>query len=225
MRSLDNLEAMSVLGHELRRPLTVIRGAASLLREAEGKLPPERSDHMLRLIESSGTAMAQLVEDVLLVCHLDAGDLRADLQPVAAGRVAQAALEAVRDRAAGCRLALELPEPEPVARADPDLAVTVLRALLDNAIQASPPGETVELAIASAPGEVRMEVRDRGPGLPPAQTEAAFERFRRLSQAGPGAGLGLYLARGLARHMGGDVGVEPRPDGGSIFWFRLVRDV
>jgi two-component system, OmpR family, sensor histidine kinase KdpD len=220
----DSLEAMSILGHELRRPLTVIRGAASMLLEPGDKLPPERARQMLQLIESNAAAMSELIEDVLLACQLDAGQLELELAPVSARRLAESALAAVRLRAGERPIKLELPSGEPRVRADGERAGIVLRALLDNAIQVSPDGQLVELAVREEAGLVRMEVRDRGPGLPTAEAEEAFERFGRLGEGGRGAGLGLYLARGLARSMGGEVGMEARPDGGSVFWFSLNRD-
>jgi signal transduction histidine kinase len=221
----DSLEAMSVLGHELRRPLTVIRGAASLLLEPGDKLSPERGRQMLQLIENNAASMSELIEDVLLACQLDTGRLELELAPVSARGLAESALAAVRPRAGKRRIQLEVPSGEPRVRADRERAVIVLRALLDNAIRVSPADEAVELAVHEEAGLVRIEVRDRGPGLPAAEAEGAFERFRRLGDDGSrGAGLGLYLARELARCMDGEVGVEARPDGGSLFWFSLNRD-
>jgi signal transduction histidine kinase len=224
VNSPDSLEAMSVLGHELRRPLTVIRGAASLLLEPGDGLSPERGQRMLQLIEDHAAAMSELIEDVLLTCRIDSGRLEVDLEPVGARRLAEAAIAAVRVRAGERPLQLEMPSAELSVRADRERAVIVLRSLLDNAIRVSPEGEPVELVVCEEPGLVRMEVRDRGPGLPAAEAEGAFGRFHRLDDGGRGAGLGLYLARTLARRMGGEVGVEARADGGSRFWFSLNRD-
>jgi signal transduction histidine kinase len=220
----DSVEAMSILGHELRRPLTVIRGAASMLLEPGPELPPERARHMLQLIENNAVAMSELIGDVLLACQLGAGRVELELAPVSARRLAESALAAVRMRAGEGRIQLELPSGEALVRADGERAGIVLRVLLDNAVQVSPADEPVELAVREEAGLVRMEVRDRGPGLPAAEAEEAFERFGSWGEGGRGAGLGLYLARGLARRMGGEVGMEARPDGGSVFWFSLNRD-
>ena len=200
-----------------------MRGAASLLLESGDRLDPERHHHMLRIIDESAASMSRLVEDVLLVCHLDAGDLRFQLSPVPARRVVESALAELGRAAGGERVDTRLADPDPTLRADPERAVTVLRALIDNALRVSPEGSAVELEVLPRDEQVRFEVRDRGPGLPAQQVEAAFQRFSRLDNAG-GPGLGLYLARELARRMEGEVGVEARPGGGSSFWFRLGRD-
>jgi two-component system sensor histidine kinase KdpD len=107
--------------------------------------------------------------------------------------------------------------------ADREHALRALRALVANASRHSPSGETVTVT-ASAEGDVvRLLVLDRGPGIPAAQREQAFERFARLDPNVGGAGLGLFLARGLARGMGGDVSLADREDGGTAACFTLRR--
>jgi signal transduction histidine kinase len=107
---------------------------------------------------------------------------------------------------------------------DRDRIEQVLRALVANALRHAPTSD-VEISVEPQSAKVRVGVLDRGPGIPKAQREHVFKRFVRVNElaSGSGAGLGLYVARGLARLMGGDVTLETRPQGGSVFWFTLGR--
>lgn len=216
-------EVLSALGHELRRPLTVIRGAANLLLQSRDEMPAAARDDMLGLIERGVESMTDLIEDVLCAVHLEAGDLHLEEGPVEVAGIVEEALEAARRTDASRQLIVLGSQPGLTAEADRTQAVRALRALLVNAVRFSPPGAPVEVLVSCAGSSIRLEVRDRGPGLPAAQVEGAFERFAKLEHGAAGAGLGLYLARGLARKMGGDVGHQPRQGGGSTFWFTLKR--
>jgi signal transduction histidine kinase len=213
-----------VLGHELRRPLTVIRGASTLLVDDMDSMPAASRTQMLTLIDRSAAGMAELIDDVLTAVHLDVGDIDYLLEPVDLAAVLDEALESVRridpDRPIEIRGAGGL-----VVEADREHALRAVRAALVNAVQHTPAGSPVEVvAAAGEDGDaVRLDVLDRGPGIPAEWREQAFGRFTRLDERASGAGLGLYLARGLARGMGGDVALEDREDGGTAVCFTLRR--
>jgi len=101
--------------------------------------------------------------------------------------------------------------------------VRALRALVQNADRHTPAGDAVTVTADAEGDVVRLLVLDRGPGIPAAQRERAFERFTRLDPNASGAGLGLFLARGLARGMGGEVSLGDREDGGTAACFTLRR--
>jgi len=216
------LELMSVIGHELRRPLTVIRGAATLLLDTESRMPPDRALEMLRLIDVNVEDMSDLIEDLLLMVHLEARDLGLFMEPIEVAEVVATALETERRRLGDHAVTVLGAAPGLVVEADRGRSVRALRALLSNATRFSPAGSPIEISVAAKPGRVRIEVQDRGPGIPAAERDAAFERFRRGSQ-GSGLGLGLYLVRGLARAMGGEAGAADRAGGGATVWFTLGR--
>lgn len=213
---------MSILGHELRRPLTVIRGAATLLAQSRQEMPEESVSQLLDLVDSHTLVMSDLIEDLLTVCHLEAGDVQLYASPVRVAELVQPVVETVRALEDRPILVLGA-SPELVVDADQARAAQVLRALLVNAIRYSPPESEVELSVSATAAEVRFEVLDRGPGIEPEHREMIFQRFSRISERGAGMGVGLYIARGLVERMRGAMGVDGRPGGGSSFWFTLKR--
>ena len=220
----DYLEAMSALGHELRRPLTVIRGAATLMLDMEGALPPDKTVEMLALIDSNVEEASDLIEDLILMVHIEAGDLRLFEEPVDVAELVSHAVAAERRHTGDHPVTVLGAAPGLKVEADRDRAVRCLRALLSNAARNSPPEAPIEVAVDAngGSGHVRFEVLDRGSGLPAPDRERAFQRFTKLVN-GSGLGLGLYLVRGLARAMGGEAGAGDRPGGGATVWFTLKR--
>jgi signal transduction histidine kinase len=211
-----------VLGHELRRPLTVIRGASTLLIDDGDALAPTSRKQMLTLIDRSATEMSDLIDDLLVAVHLELGDIQYALEPVALRLLVAEAVEAAShlEPASG----LEVGDMDGLeVEVDREHALRAVRALLANARRFSPQGGTVQV-VADAQGDVvRLQVLDRGPGVPAGQRERAFEKFARLDPSTGGAGLGLFLARGLARGMGGEVTLADREDGGTAACFTLRR--
>ena len=212
---------INTLGHDLRSPLTAVRGAATLLIQSIDEMPREKVIELLRIIDRRVIQMSDGIEDILAVCHLDAGDLTVYVEPIPARVLLERAvgpeegpwerLVAVADR----------PDEDLEVLADEERAVQVMRALVANARRFSPAEHPVELAVRVEQDRVRFEVLDRGPGVPAADRRRIFERREHGAEGGPG--LGLYMAEGLARAMGGEVGVEDREGGGSRFWFSLKR--
>jgi two-component system sensor histidine kinase KdpD len=211
-----------VLGHELRRPLTVIRGASTLLIDEADALPPDSRREMLSMIDRGATEMSELIDDMMIAVHLDLGDVQFSLEPVDVQGLVEEAVETVRHEEDGGPVEIG-PTDGLAVEADREHAVRALRALVSNAHRHSPSDRAV-MVTASAEGDVvRLLVLDRGPGIPAAQRERAFQRFSRLDPNAGGAGLGLFLARGLARGMGGDVSLADREDGGTAACFTLKR--
>lgn len=217
-------ETLRVLGHELRRPLTVIRGASTLLVEDAEALPPESRQQMLAMIDRSAAMMSDLLDDLHAAVHLDAGDIEYFVEPVDVAGLVGEAVELARRDSPDRRVEVRgLDAGDLEVEADREQAVRALRALVANALHFSPPDALVEVVVGGEDGWLSLDVRDRGPGFPAAGRERAFEKFTRMDQHAGGAGLGLYLARGLARGMGGDVTVNDREDGGSVVCFTLRR--
>ncbi len=216
-----DLEALRVLGHELRRPLTVIRGAASLLLEDPASLPPASREQMLGLIEGAIGAMDEMIDDLSVAGQLRSGGPRLNAEPVALEELVDAAVAAAT-RQEQRQVLRSLPAGLEVL-ADRAQAVRCLRCLIANALRFSSPGSPVEVVAEAGPGSVQVRVLDRGPGVAPEDRDRAFEPFVRLDHRAAGPGLGLFLARGLARRMGGDAGLEARPGGGLAAWVTLPR--
>ncbi|MDQ6691248.1 MAG: HAMP domain-containing histidine kinase [Candidatus Dormibacteraeota bacterium] len=213
-------DLMSVLGHELRSPLTSIRGAATLLIQAHADLAPAKVEELLHVIDRQSGRLADRVEDILVAGRVDAGRLAVFVEDVSVGGIVADEVETARLRSDRRRVRATGPLHGTVS-ADRERLQQVIRILLDNAIRFSSPPASVELRVQQFLDTIRIEVRDRGPGVPAADRGRIFDRGVKLDAAGPGAGLGLYVARALVEAMAGEIGVEARPGGGAVFWFSL----
>ncbi|MGH7903436.1 MAG: sensor histidine kinase [Candidatus Dormibacteraceae bacterium] len=215
---------ISAVGHDLRAPLTVIRGAATLLLQTQGELEPGRAAEMLRLIDGQVELMNDRIEDMLAIAALDAGQLRLSHERLALEELVTALGAWAAKRDGGTRVSVRADpdlsprgDPGPVLEGDPDRVLQCLRALVRNALRHCPGDSPIEVSmVADGTGGVCFRVHDRGPGLPSQVTP-----FQRFQSGGSGAGLGLDLVRGLVVAMGGEVAYEARPGGGSALSFTL----
>ena len=212
---------MSV-SHELRTPLTAIRGHVAALRD--GVLDDEQEERRsLEVIAAEASRLERLVGDVLDLAKLDAhrfAVLREEVDVRAvAERAYSAFAEEARSRGIDYRLALD---DGAVLVTDGDRVLQVISNLLANAVQHTPAGGTVELALQRDDGEVRVGISDTGPGIAPGEREHVFRPF--WSGDGGGTGLGLTIARELAAALGGRLELESEPGRGSRFTLVLPVD-
>jgi two-component system OmpR family sensor kinase len=204
--------------HELRTPLASIRGYAELFRMGATR-SPEDVEKAMRRIENEAARMGVLVEDLLTLARLD----EVPDVPHAELDLATIVRDAVDDGRAVApdrEIAMEVDEPALVA-GDRDQLRQVLGNLLRNAFVHTPEGTPVEVSLRRGDGEVRLEVRDHGPGLPTSDADALFERFWR-SEGGRergrgGAGLGLAIVAAIVDAHDGDVRAGNAPGGGATF--------
>lgn len=211
------------VSHELRGPLTPIKGwAHTLLSRGEALTPSQRreaAESILRQTERLESIVSGL---------LDAARAGRGAAQEASVDVAAVAREAVADAHRshpGRRILLEMPEAVGPCRGEAMWVGQILANLLGNAIKYSPEAEPVMVRIRVEARSVGIEVHDRGPGIRAADRERIFEPFGRLEGAGgpPGAGLGLYVSRRLAEAMNGRIEVRSRKGAGSTFRLRLSR--
>ncbi len=216
-------EFVNVVSHELRTPLTSITGSLSLLANGVmGPVPPAHQP-LLEMARRNAERLGHLVDDILDLDRLDAG--RMPLRPVltdAAELVAQA-VGALQPAARVAEVDLESRLPDEgvaVAHVDPHRMTQVLTNLVGNAIKFSGPGSPVTVAVDRCGEEVRIAVRDRGPGIPTDHLETVFERFRQVPDSSgnrTGTGLGLPIARGIVERSGGRIEVTSEIGRGSTF--------
>ena len=220
-------EFLSRMSHELRTPLNAILGFGQLLQaSADDPLSVgqrSRVDEMLR----GGRHLLALINDVLDVARIEAGQLHLSLQPVDLAALAQDCLRLVQPMAQdrGVTLALQFDPPQAVwvVVADATRLKQVLLNLLSNAIKFNREfGEVQVRGLAVADG-LRLEVADQGLGIAPEQLPRLFRAFERLDMAGTveGTGIGLALSRSLVALMHGESGVRSLPGQGSVFWVQL----
>jgi signal transduction histidine kinase len=216
-------ELLQALAHELMSPVTVILRMAETVRSERDELPEEMVDRFMDSIVSNATHMTELIESLAEAHRVDAGMLALDPRPTDLGSLVQ---QTVSDLGSVLeRHTVESSLPVGItASVDRVRVRQILTNLLTNAAKFSPEGTTVSVAVIEADEEVEISVRDQGPGLPPGSPDAAFEKFSRLSSTrqGGGLGLGLYIARGIARAHGGDLTASSEGRG-SIFTVRLPR--
>ena len=215
---------MADVAHELRTPLSNIRGYVEAMRDGLA----ERNDATLEILHQQIAHLNRLVEDLRLLALAEAGALTLHPQPERIDALLQSVADAFGPRAAAkgvvvrCESAADLP---PVSM-DRGRVEQVLHNLVENAVTHTPEGGAVTLsAIIPAPGFVRVSVADTGGGMEREALDAVFDRFYRLdpsrARATGGAGLGLTIAKQLVEAQGGRIWAESEPGQGSTFIFEL----
>lgn len=206
--------------HELRTPLTSIQGFAELFRlggdSASVDLPT-----ILRRIEQESARMRGLVEDLLLLAHLD--ETRpAEREPVDLAVLAADACSDAVATAPDRPVTLDAPDPVVVAGDQAHLRQAVAN-LVTNAVRHTPAGSPIEVSASTADGRAVVRVRDHGPGLDDDALAHVFDRFWQADRArvGTGAGLGLAIVAGIASEHGGHASAANAPDGGAVFTITL----
>jgi signal transduction histidine kinase/DNA-binding NarL/FixJ family response regulator len=213
-------EVLGVVAHDLRNPLMAVSMYAHVLHETG--LTPKQAE-WLDVVLRNAERMNGLIQDLLDVSALEAGRLRVQLAPYAAGPLVAEALQLLEPqaRAAGVRLS-RVNAAVPPVRADRERVLQVLSNLLGNAVKFTPAGGRVELAVEARGAEVAFTVRDQGPGIAADDLPRVFDRFwQGAGMRRGGAGLGLAIARGIVDSHGGRIWAESVPGAGSTFSFTL----
>ncbi len=215
-------EFVSMVSHELRTPLTSIRGSLGLLDgKALGELPP-RAAELVAIAQSNTERLVRLVNDILDLDKVESGKLSFNLQPCELGISVLQAVDSVHGYAQsmGTGVMVASLPPEAWVQGDPDRIVQVLVNLLANAVKFSPKGTPVQLRVEPNGHSWRIEVEDKGPGIPEAFQGTVFQKF---AQAEPldtrqkgGTGLGLSISQALMQGMGGHIAFTSVP-GSTVF--------
>ncbi|OKI57950.1 sensor histidine kinase [Micromonospora sp. CB01531] len=216
---------VAVTSHELRTPVTVIKGYADTLTDHWESLSDEDRRHAARIIGQRANELARLVDRLLTA----ATESRPGGEPAAPFDLADALRAAVSDLPADVRhrIVLALPVDLPKALGDRHSLATVLTELSTNAGKYSLPDTPIEVSAEASGRMVAFRVADRGIGIRPEHVERAFDRFWQGESGDrrryPGAGLGLYLVRQIVEQQNGWVSLRPRAGGGTVAEVRLPR--
>ena len=226
LQKLDQMrtEFVSVLAHQLRAPLTNMRGAVERMGN-DCPVVNLTCTRMFQIMEQQSNRLDRLVGDVLTTTRIEAGELQFHPEPMSVMPVIQQVVEQNGARIANRQFHVPVRPGLPLVLADRDRVAEVLSNLLDNADKYSPPGKDVEIDVRADQVEVVLSVRDSGHGLPPSDFERVFEKFYRAdnsdSQTAYGYGLGLYVCRQLVEAQHGRIWAENAADGGAVFSFAL----
>ncbi len=203
---------LNSLSHDLRTPLTGIRGAAGSLRTSWDQLPPAVRTDLLASIEQDTVRMTRFLSNIMDMTRLETGEVAPRLEPVPLAPL----LTHVAGRVPGLSdVAFDGVDTLPAVLADPALLEQIFTNLLENAVKYGPDGGVILVSGSVAPSLVRVRVSDDGPGIPAEDLGNVFDSFyraRRGDRTVPGTGLGLAIARGLTEAMGGTIEAHsPRP--------------
>jgi len=213
LRELDRMKSdfVSLVSHQLRAPLTNINGALELVSQ-DANLLPAVSQRTLRILADEGHRLSHMIETILDVSRLEAGQLTPSAGPVALEPLlARVCASVVANEADRRDWKLEVTPELPPVWADETLLEEIVRNLVENAVRYSRPGQPIDVSARRAPGSVTISVADHGPGIPAEKQRDIFRSFFRLdqSESAPGGyGLGLYFADKLVRAQGGEILVE-----------------
>ncbi len=229
-READALKAtfISVVSHELKTPVAIIRGYAETLQRPEARRNPRLVDELLEEIIEETERLSNLVDDLLDASRLEAGGLSfTEVEAVDLEAIAREVVERYSAQTPDHELVLDFADGFPTVDGDPARLEQVLDNLVSNAIKYSPQGGEVLVKGRFSPAEVTIAVQDRGVGIPLDEQRRIFERFYRVE--GPetrgvsGTGLGLYLVRAIVEAHGGHIDVESRLREGATFYVTLPR--
>ncbi|HEY1292213.1 MAG TPA: ATP-binding protein [Chloroflexota bacterium] len=218
---------LSVAAHELKTPVTSLRGFAQLTLRAldqPGELDRARLRQALMVVNQQSDKLRRLVAQLLDVSRIQSGRLALELQPVDVGALVAEVVTAMQNQSQYHTLEV-VGGNLPSVKLDPLRVEQVLTNLVDNAIKYSPQGGLITIELSTPDAQcVEIAVRDHGPGIPPDHREHIFERFYQADEGtshSAGMGLGLYISREIAELHGGSIRAEFPDDGGARFAIRL----
>ncbi|MER5993549.1 sensor histidine kinase [Streptomyces viridosporus] len=225
----SHAELIATVAHELRSPLTSVKGFTATLLAKWERFTDDQKRLMLETVDADADRVTRLIAELLDISRIDSGRLEVRRQPVdigaAVGRHIQAYVAAGQP---ADRFLLRVQHPLPDLWADPDKIDQVLGNLLENAVRHGEGNVTIDITPSVSPRErdgaehaaTSVTVSDEGPGIPEESMNRVFTRFWRGSKRG-GTGLGLYIVKGIVEAHGGTITVGRAPEGGAQFRFTL----
>lgn len=217
---------LSNVTHEFRTPLSALAASIELLMDQAPDLEPAELRELLLSLHLGILSLQTLVDNLLESASIEAGRFRVHPRATDLGNIIADAVQIMQPllNKHGQRLNVELPAAVPIVKADHRRTVQVVVNLLANANKYGPDDSEIDIRATTSAGWARVAVADRGPGIPSQHRGELFKRFVHPTTdptAEYGAGLGLWVVRTVVEAQGGQVGVNDRPGGGSIFWFSL----
>lgn len=218
---------ISIISHELRTPVALIKGYAETLRRDDARWDPATVRDSLDVIVEESDRLAELIDNLLDASRLQAGALRLNVADVALDQLATRLVEKFRTQTTRHTLKVDFPPDFPVILGDETRLTQVLSNLLGNAIKYAPRGGDITVRGLIKPSAVLLGVSDQGEGIAAPDLPRVFDRFYRVDSAltkrVKGTGLGLYLAKAVIEAHNGRIWAESEPGAGTTFWVSLPR--
>jgi signal transduction histidine kinase len=218
-------ELVSILAHEMRTPLTSIKGYSTALLMEDASFPPETQREFLQFIDAECDTLQDLIHNLLESTIIDTGLMKLEIQPVLLPRLVKQTTDYMARYNQSHHILTDFPRDFPIVEADPDRIVQVLRNLLDNAIKYSPSGGLVVVRGEVHHDQVVISVADEGIGIAPEDLNRLFEKFFRakssLGRHVIGSGLGLPIALKIVESHGGRIWAESQLNQGTTLYFTL----
>ncbi len=218
---------VSVVSHELKTPVALIKGYAETLRREDADWDRPTMQESLGVIAEEADHLTHLIDSLLEASRIQAGGLKLEPTDVNLARLAEKVVDGFRTQTSLHTFELDFGPEFPLVWGDPDRLREVLSNLVSNAVKYSPDGGPVWIGGRTDQTGVTVYVADQGIGIPPEEQGRIFQRFHRiesgLHRRTEGTGLGLYLVKAIIEAHGGRVWVESAPGRGSIFMFTLPR--
>jgi PAS domain S-box-containing protein len=226
---LETIEARDALmlaaSHELKTPLTTLKGLSELLLDFD--LTEAQRRELLQDLHGQADRMERLIGDILAVSRIDSGRISVDFSRVDVASVVRHVCDEVRPMLNGHSLKCRVPEDLPAVMGEARKLHQILVNLVNNAIKYSEPGTQISVTARSDQSAVRFEIADQGVGIRKEHMPRLFEKFYRADDPAvrrtSGTGLGLYIVRSLVTMLGGQVHVRSRPGKGTVFIVTLPR--
>jgi two-component system, OmpR family, sensor histidine kinase KdpD len=215
---------LNSISHDLRTPLVSIIGALSSLQEAKIKLDDSAVKKLVQVAREEAERLNRLITNLLDESRLEAGAIQINRQPSEVQDLVGAALEQLGEQSSANQIKIDLPADLPFISVDSGLIVRALVNVLENAIKYSPSGSAIDIKGQQVGKAIKIEIADRGIGIPYQDLERVFDKFYRVHRPEKvtGTGLGLSIARGIIEAHGGHISAENRPDGGTIIGLSLL---
>lgn len=217
-------ELLSILSHELRAPLTTIKGSSRTLLRHGSALDPDAARQLLVDIDQEADRLHRLVDNMLELARAGVGPGALRVEPTALDALLRRVVADATPRAGDRQLRVRVPADLPWPDVDPVRVEQVVRNLIDNAVKFSPPTATIEVSAAVRDDAILVTVKDDGPGIPTEYQDRIFERFFRVETDGrgvAGAGLGLAICKRFVELHGGQIEVSSRVGLGTTVRFSL----
>lgn len=218
---------ISIVSHELKTPVALIKGYVSTLRREDASWNPEIIQDSLKVIEEEADRLAVMIENLLDASRLQAGGLTLKKSDLSLPELARRVAQRMQTQTSSHRIVVDFPDDFPIVLADEGRLQQVLTNLIGNAIKYAPGGE-IRVHGEARGNQIIVCVSDQGPGINPEDVPHVFDRFYRNPEAAKktkGAGLGLYLSRAIIEAHGGRIWVDSHPgQQGARICFTLPRD-